>query len=56
MKYIVEGFKFYKEFATEEEARKCFEEVKNGFNYCELKAAEVTPTAYYAKSIEIFRK
>lgn len=56
MKYIVEGFKFYKEFTMEAEARKYFEEVKNDFNYCELKAAEITPAAYYAKSIEIFRK
>lgn len=56
MKYIVDGFNFHKEFTTEAEARECFEEAKNGFNRLELKVAEVTPTAYYAKSIEIFRK
>lgn len=56
MKYIVEGFKFYKEFTTEAEGRKCFEEVKSGFNYCELKRVENTPAIYYSKSIEIFRK
>lgn len=56
MKYIVDGFKFHKEFTNEAEARKCFEEVKHNFNYCELKVAEITPAAYYAKSIEIFWK
>ena len=56
MKYIVDGFKFCKESAAEEEARKCFEEVKRNFNHCELKAVKMTPVGYYAESIEIFRK
>ena len=56
MIYVVEGFRFYEEFATEAEARDRFEKVKGGFSYCELKAVKRTQAAYYAKSIEIFRK
>lgn len=55
MKYAVTGFKFYKEFATEAEARACFEAVKAGFTYCELKRIE-NRGYYYAESIEIFCK
>lgn len=56
MKYIISGFKFYKEFNSENEARNCFEAVKTNFTYCELKVANISSTNYYAKSIEIFRK
>lgn len=56
MKYIISGFKFYKEFNNEDEARNCFEAVKTNFTYCELKVVETSSTNYYAESIEIFRK
>jgi hypothetical protein len=55
-KYAVDAFRFYKEFETEEEARACFEEVKNNFTYCELKKIEKTITYQYSQSIKIFRK
>ena len=54
--YAVSGFRFDKEFASEAEARACFEEVKMNFTYCELKKVSRTSTRYYATSIEIFSR
>ena len=56
MNYIVSAFRFFKGFDNEEEARACFEEVKNDFTYCELKKARKMNGYYYAESLEIFMK
>ena len=56
MKYAVSAYKFDKEFATEKEARACFEEIKTRFTYCELKKVDENADRYYSRSIEIFRK
>ena len=55
-KYAVDTFRFHKEFETLEEAKKCFEEVKENFNYCKLVRIEKTPTYQYNESLKIFRR
>ena len=56
MTYAVSAYKVDKEFATENEARAYFEEIKNNFTYCELKAVDRNSSRYYSRSIEIFYK
>lgn len=56
MKYAVSAYKFYEEFATEKEAKTCFDRVKHSFTYCELKRVTESEHCYYSESVEIWRR
>lgn len=54
MYYTVEGFNFYREFNSEDEAWACFMENHRKMHYCEIKEVENTPFFHYAKSLKIY--
>lgn len=56
MHYEISGFKFFEVYDNKEDALKRFEEVKNGFTYCEVKLVKETDGYYRSESIKIYGK
>ena len=54
--YAIDAMRYHATFKDEDTARKCFEEVKELFSYCELKEIIEVRGHYYAQSLAIHHR